>query len=151
MLYVCTLMLYTHVQRTYIMRLHLYNMRLRTCYVHIVFMQVCVHVLCLCINSVLKDFNGEDSICSTCILCTCSLFFQSFPDKFPSDVGVLGILEHIPVWYDLAVKLGVPYAKVHRSLAALLYWRNGNWGEDIPNTWGFLLETVEKGPLVAKR
>ena len=98
--------------------------------------------------------------CSTHILCTCYLFFQSFPGEGPSDVGVVGILEHIPLWYDLAVVLGVPYAKVEAyrldsatgGNRALLYWRNGNWGEDIPNTWGFLLETVEKleGPLVAK-
>ena len=99
--------------------------------------------------------------CSTCILCTCSLFLQSFPDKSPSDVGVVGILEHISLWYDLAVKLGVPYAKVEACQLdsatggnrALVYWRNGNWGEDIPNTWGFLLETVDhlNGPLVAKQ
>ena len=71
---------------------------------------------------------------STCILCTCSVFLQSFPDKCPSDVGVLGILEHIPLWYDLAVKLGVPYTKVEAyrldstigGNRALLYWRNGN-------------------------
>ena len=99
--------------------------------------------------------------CSTYILCTCSLSLQSFPDKCPSKVGVVGILEHIPLWYDLAVKLGVPYAKVEayrldsatRGNRTLLYWRNGECGEDIPNTWGFLLVTVDhlNGPLVAKQ
>ena len=49
--------------------------------------------------------------CSTYILCTCYLFLQSFPGEGPSDVGVLGILEHIciPLWYDLAVMLWCGY------------------------------------------
>ena len=99
--------------------------------------------------------------CSTYILCTCSLFVQSFPDKCPSDVGVLGILKHIPLWYNLAMKLSVPIAQVgayRLDLAmggsqALLYRRNGRCKGDFPNTWGFLLETVEElhGPLVAKQ
>ena len=99
--------------------------------------------------------------CSTYILCTCSLFLQSFTDKCPSDVGVLGILEHIPLWYDLAVKLGVPIAQVEAyrldsamgGIHALSYWRNGRCRGAFPNTWGFLLETVESlhGPLVAKK
>ena len=99
--------------------------------------------------------------CSTYILCSCSLFVQSFPDKCPSDVGVLGILKHIPLWYELAVSLGVPIAQVNAyrldskmgGEKALLYWRNGRCERDYPNTWGFLPETVEKlqGPLVAKQ
>ena len=99
--------------------------------------------------------------CSTYILCTCSLFVQSFPDKCPSDVGVLGILKHIPLWYDLAVKLGVPIAQVGAyrldsamgGSQALLYWRNGRCRGDFPNSWGFLLDTVEElhSPLVAKQ
>ena len=99
--------------------------------------------------------------CSTYILCSYSLFVQSFPDKCPSDVGVLGILKHIPQWYELAVSLGVPIAQVKADRTdlemggamALLHWRNGRCGGGFPNTWGFLLETVEKlhGPLVAKQ
>ena len=99
--------------------------------------------------------------CSTYILCSCSLFVQSFPDKCPSDGGIFGILKHIPKWYMLAVSLGVPIEQVdaHRSdsemggAMALLHWRNGRCEGDYPNTWGFLLENVEKlhGPLVAKK
>ena len=99
--------------------------------------------------------------CSTYILCSCSLFVQSFPDKCPSDVGVLGILKHIPLWYKLAVSLGVPIAQVNAYRLdpemgggmSLLHWRNGRCEGGFPNTWGFLLETVEKlqGPVVAKR
>ena len=63
------------------------------------------------------------------------------------------------MWYDLAIRLGVPFPKVKAyglDLAmggnqALSYWRNGQCRGASP-TWGFLLETVEKleGPLVAK-
>ena len=91
-------------------------------------------------------------LCSTYILCSCSLFLQSFPDKCPSDVGVLGILKHIPLWYELAVHLGVPNAQVNAYRLdsemgggmCLLYWRDGCCGGGYPNTWGFLLETVKK-------
>ena len=99
--------------------------------------------------------------CSTYTMCTCSLFIQSFPDKCPSDVGVLGILKHIPQWYDLAVKLGVPIAQVEAYKSnpttggnqALSYWRNGLCGQQFPTTWGFLLETVDNlhGPRVAEK
>ena len=73
-------------------------------------------------------------------------------------MGIHGILEHIPVWYELAIRLGVPFPKVKAyrldlamgGIHALSYWRNGRCRGASP-TWGFLLETVEKleGPLVA--
>ena len=100
------------------------------------------------------DLNGEDS--NMLNIHTVYMFF--IPPIISRQVS---ILEHIPLWYDLAVKLGVPYAKVeaYRLDSAtggnrtLLYWRNGECGEDIPNTWGFLLVTVDhlNGPLVAKQ
>ena len=99
--------------------------------------------------------------CSTYILCSCSLFVQSFPDKCPSDVGVLGILKHIPQWYELAVSLGVPIAQVKADrtdsemggVTALLRWRDGGCKGGYPSTWGFLLDTVKElhGDGVAKQ
>ena len=75
-----------------------------------------------------------------------------FTDDKPSDSGLLGVLAHVPVWYKLAVKLGVPINQVdaHRldlamgGLLALRYWRNGLSGGRFPTTWKFLLEAVKK-------
>ena len=76
-------------------------------------------------------------------------------------MGVLGILKHIPLWYDLAVALGVPIGQVEAyklnsttgGNQALSYWRNGQCGQQFPTTWGFLLETVDnlRGPRVAEK
>ena len=82
-----------------------------------------------------------------------------FTDDKPSDSGLLGVLEHVPVWYKLAVKLGVPIDQVDAyqshpamgGLLALRYWRNGLSGRRFPTTWKFLLETVKKlfGPHIS--
>ena len=79
-------------------------------------------------------------------------FLVCFTDEKPSDSGLLGVLAHVPVWYDLAVKLGVPIdqIKAYRldpemgGLLALRYWRNGLSGGGVPTTWKFLLEAVRK-------
>ena len=80
-------------------------------------------------------------------------------DDKPSDSGLLGVLAHVPVWYDLAVELGVPIDQINAyqshpamgGLLALRYWRNGLSGGGFPTTWKFLLETVKKlfGPLIS--
>ena len=86
-------------------------------------------------------------------------FLLCFTDDKPSDSGLLGVLEHVPVWYNLAVKLGVPIDQVNAyrldpamgGLLALQYWSNGRSGGGFPTTWKFLLETVKKlfGPRIS--
>ena len=73
-------------------------------------------------------------------------------DKIPSNVGLLGVLNMVPVWYPLAISLGVPHEKVWAfgcgydeplcGLLALGYWRDGKSGILFPPTWGFLLKTL---------
>ena len=81
-------------------------------------------------------------------------------DKTPSDVALYGVLEIVPEWNGLVIKLGVPISKVHSlqtdpmgGLLALQYWRDGKSGELYPSTWKFLLDTVKKakGREVAQR
>ena len=82
-----------------------------------------------------------------------------FTDDKPSDSGLSGVLAHVPVWYKLAVELGVPIDQVTAyqldlamgGLLALRYWRNGLSGGGFPTTWKFLLETVKKlfGPRIS--
>ena len=79
-------------------------------------------------------------------------------DKIPSDVGLQGVLNKSPVWYFLAISLGVPFEQVLAweseplgGLLALWYWRDGKSGDLFPPTWGFLLQmlTVCQGSTVA--
>ena len=82
-----------------------------------------------------------------------------FTDDKPTDPGLQGVLAHVPVWYNLAVELGVPIDQVtayqsHPTMGGLLalrYWRNGLSGGGFPTTWKFLLETVKKlfGPRIS--
>jgi hypothetical protein len=87
---------------------------------------------------------------------------SSLQDTAPSDAELAEVLEHVPVWDTLAVKLGVPINTVlslqHQTMGGLLalqHWRNGLSGEGYPTTWRFLLETVRKtqnlGPLVSDK
>ena len=70
------------------------------------------------------------------------------------------MLEIVPEWNGLVIKLGVPISKVHAlqsdpmgGLLALQYWSDGKSGEHFPSTWKFLLDTVEeaKGHEVAQK
>ena len=80
-------------------------------------------------------------------------------DKTPSDVGLQGVLKHIPdKWTQVAIALGVPGAQVKAykrrddgGLDALAYWRDGRCEEHIPTTWRYLLEKIkaEAGKRVA--
>ena len=70
-------------------------------------------------------------------------------DKIPSDVGLQGVLNKVPVWYSLATSLGVSIKQVEAweskplgGLLALGYWRDGKSGDLFPPTWGFLLQTL---------
>ena len=90
----------------------------------------------------------------------CSLSSHVHLDKTPSDVALYNVLEIVPEWNGLVIKLGVPISKVHAlqsdlmgGLLALQYWRDGKSGELYPSTWKFLLDTVEevKGPEVAQK
>jgi ankyrin repeat protein len=80
----------------------------------------------------------------------------------PSDVDLANILSLVPLWHNLAVRLGVPINQVNAlqyqrmgGLLALQHWRNGLSGEEYPSTWTFLLETVKRtenlGPHVAEQ
>ena len=91
---------------------------------------------------------------------TCSLSSHVHLDKTPSDVALHDVLEIVPEWTGLVIKLGVPISKVHAlqsdpmgGLLALQYWRDGKSGELYPSTWKFLLNTVKKakGHEVAQR
>ena len=82
---------------------------------------------------------------------TCSLSSDVHSDKTPSDVAIYDILEIVPEWNGLVIKLGVPISKVHSlqsdpmgGVLALQYWRDGKSGENFPSTWKFLLDTVKK-------
>ena len=80
----------------------------------------------------------------------------------PSDVGLQGILELLPVWEKYAIALGLTIAQVEyyqglpqrtiRGLFALKYWRDGQCGPSYPCTWGFLLDVIKDclGPNVAE-
>ena len=80
----------------------------------------------------------------------------------PSDIGLLGILEMLPVWTEYAIPLGLSINRVKyyqelpqenmRGLLALQYWRNGLCGPSYPGTWKFLLGVIEDklGPNVAE-
>ena len=80
-------------------------------------------------------------------------------DIAPSDVGLQGVLDKVPVWHSLAIRLGVPIEQVEAwdsnkplgGLLALGYWRDGKSGDLFPPTWGFLLRILKesKGPNVA--
>ena len=80
-------------------------------------------------------------------------------DKTPSDVGLQGVLNKVPVWHSLAISLGVPVNEVQSlrsdqslgGILALRYWRDGKSGDLFPPTWGFLLKIMResKGPNVA--
>ena len=74
---------------------------------------------------------------------------MSSVDKMPSDVGLQGVLNKVPVWYSLAISLGVPIKQVQAwepkplgGLLALGYWRDGKSGDLFPPTWGFLLKNL---------
>ena len=72
-------------------------------------------------------------------------------DRIPSDIGLQLILEEIPFWLDLAVRLGVPidtveaeYKLQHQKMGglnALKMWRDGKY-TTVDNMWHSLLETV---------
>ena len=70
-------------------------------------------------------------------------------EKIPSDVGLQGVLNKVPVWQSLAISLGVPMKQVEAweskplgGLLALGYWRDGKSGDLFPPTWGFLLKKL---------
>ena len=79
--------------------------------------------------------------------------------KIPSDTGLQGVLDKVPVWHSLAISLGVPVDEVQSlrsdqslgGILALQYWRDGKSGDLFPPTWGFLLKILKesKGPNVA--
>ena len=70
----------------------------------------------------------------------------------PSDVGLQGVLEVVPVWDNLAIALGVPLAHINAfrieptlsGLKALCYWRDGRSGSHYPTIWRFLLEKIKE-------
>ena len=84
-----------------------------------------------------------------------------YTDLTPSDVGLQGILSIAPLWYELAVSLGVPFMTIKANsstplggMMCLSKWRNGQSGEGFPNTWRFLLKIIKEsgtfGPFVAE-
>ena len=74
-------------------------------------------------------------------------------DMKPSDIGLLGILEMLPLWTEYAIPLGLSINRVKyyqelpqenmRGLLALQYWRDGLCGSSYPGTWKFLLTVIE--------
>ena len=88
------------------------------------------------------------------LTCTCI-------DMIPSDVGLQGILEMLPLWTGYVIPLGLSINQLQyyqeqpqestRGLLALQYWRDGRCGSDYPGTWRFLLDTIKDclGPKVA--
>ena len=83
-------------------------------------------------------------------------------DMSPSDVGLQGILEMLPVWEEYAISLGLTIKQMEyyqglpqrpiRGLLALEYWRDGQCGPSYPCTWRFLLDVIKDrlGPNVAE-
>ena len=84
--------------------------------------------------------------------------------EFPTDAELGKVLDIIPLWFRLAVALGVPTIQAEAyqenrdshtaGLHALRYWRDGRCNEaKFPSTWKFLLETVNTkyGSQVAKQ
>ena len=71
----------------------------------------------------------------------------------PSDVGLQGILEMLPVWEKYAISLGLTIEQVEyyqgspqrtmRGLLALKYWRDGQCGPSYPCKWRFLLDVIK--------
>ena len=82
----------------------------------------------------------------------------------PTDAQLLQAVKAAPnKWKPLALSLGVPVGQIsaldneHRNnemagLHALAYWRDGRCEKNIPITWNYLLEKVEKecGRVVAE-
>ena len=71
----------------------------------------------------------------------------------PSDVGLQGILEMLPVWEKYAISLGLTIEQVEyfqglpqrtmRGLLALKYWRDGQCGRSCPCTWRYLFDVIK--------
>ena len=82
-------------------------------------------------------------------------------DRTPSDAGLEGVWDAVPVWGRLAVKLGVPISTVESlqqnpigCLKALQLWQSGRYKDKgFPPTWSFLLDAVEdiSGPLISEK
>ena len=71
----------------------------------------------------------------------------------PSDIGLLGILDELPVWEEYTIPLGLSIDRVKyyeslpqqsmRGLQALQYWRDGRCGPSYPGTWNFLFHVID--------
>ena len=82
-------------------------------------------------------------------------------DLKPSDIGIQGVLEIIPLWGVYSISLGLSIDQTRyfhelpqeslRGLMALKYWRDGRCGSSYPSTWRFFLSVIEDrlGPKVA--
>ena len=89
------------------------------------------------------------------------LFTHALTDRTPSDAGLEGVWDAVPVWGRLAVKLGVPISTVESlqqnpigCLKAFQLWQSGRYRDKgFPPTWSFLLDAVEEisGPLIREK
>ena len=74
----------------------------------------------------------------------------------PTDAQLLQVVKAAPTkWKQLALSLGVPMDRIgafvddHRNnemagLHSLAYWRDGRCQKNIPITWNYLMEKIEK-------
>ena len=81
----------------------------------------------------------------------------------PSDAGLQGILEILPVWEKYVISLGLTIEQVEyyqglpqrnmRGLLALKYWRDGQCGPSYPHTWRYLLDVIKDrlGPNISDK
>ena len=81
------------------------------------------------------------------------IFVSTLSDLIPSDEGLCGLLNILPLWEEYAISLGLTLDHVtyfhqeipqqnHRGMLALNHWRNGHCGPSYPNTWRFLLKVI---------
>ena len=99
--------------------------------------------------------------CNGCIYFSYTLFLSIESDMRPSDIGLMGILDMLPVWEEYTIPLGLSIDQVKyyeslpqqsmRGLQALQYWRDGRCGPSYPGTWNFLFQVIDAyvGPNVA--